>query len=712
MRSSILKTIKNMTHFYRLSSILIICFFSFLSISNAQFVNFESTWKEFLADPLTVDISEITQPPKDLKEDYAKFCLMFGTVAFCADEVDKADKFMKEIDKTGAPIYSKIPGFKERFDKLTDNTKTYYKVESQWANFLKYNNVTLDDLEKLGEVKVCEKGTLAKYDYMKAHALYCKGDIAPAKANFENRVLKLAERTTLKIKDVNGLEPRVKKMKQLFIDLPPLAAAWKDYIETDVSKGTEIELPLIECNPIPNMKEYMIRAAEDVCVYGGENLKKINTLKENNAQPIPPDLGKKIKWLESEVGRYNGDLSSLNEAWQEFVPSDTIKSGIEYMFEYCEKDAQIKAYTIYGTVHACEKGVEMLEKIAQIKEEFDPKLDKTTLDKIAKLESKLQTYNDDFTALETLWNTFTENGDTLLEAYTVAGFYCDKIAQVKSWTIKGHMNQCTDGQKYLDLIDGYQQAHKLDFDAELACRVLRLRGDVWDCRYWELVLQSRKETHAERERFGPESALIMEGDLNSDQQPCPTTVVYNPLGNIGIKYVITTFLCQEIDLAKMGDPEYYKKIASWVDNEVLQKYCEVSMRCKEDFFIYLEGHTDGHEFKGARYKKSLDIPEGTPYTHFIGQDTLQKTTDRELTNSLRSNMELGIARAWTVKNQLDFMGVPITIGAFEHPSSEKGGEYRRIEIELNITNLLLDFYEKRLNELWVASGIGDRPENC
>lgn len=62
-------------------------------------------------------------------------------------------------------------------------------------------------------------------------------------------------------------------------------------------------------------------------------------------------------------------------------------------------------------------------------------------------------------------------------------------------------------------------------------------------------------------------------------------------------------------------------------------------------------------------------------------------------------MELGIARAWTVKRQLDFMGVPITIGAYEHPKSEKGGEYRSVHIELNITNLLLDFYEKRLAEL-------------
>ena len=225
-------------------------------------------------------------------------------------------------------------------------------------------------------------------------------------------------------------------------------------------------------------------------------------------------------------------------------------------------------------------------------------------------------------------------------------------------------------------------------------------------------MQAQKETHQERERFGPESARIMQGDLNSDKLPCETTVLYTPLGNIGIQYIISTYLCQEIDLAKMGDPEYYRKIASWVDTKVLQAYCESNMRCKEDFFIYLEGHTDGHVFKGARYKNSLDIPEGTAYTHFLGEEATETTTEREITNSLRSNKELGIARAWTVKHQLDFMGVPIKIGAYEHPSDEKGGEYRKVDIELNITNLLLDFYEKRLQELIKASGIGARPESC
>ncbi len=692
---------------------LLLCMAFLVPPAHAQFVNFEETWKEFLAKEKTSDISKITKPSKDSREDYVKYCLMFATVHFCANQIEKAESLMRDIQSVGAKYYSPIPGFKERHDDLELKMKAYHKVENQWLNFVKYDRVSLEELEKNADAgRVCEKGLLAKYNYMLAYQAYCAGDVKKAKNYFENRVLKLAERTTLNIEDVEGLESRVKDMKALFQTLPKLGKAWKAYISSGESPGFDPELPLFACYAVPNIKAHMLRAAVDICKHGAQNLAAIQKLQASNSHSLDKDLSAKIKWLEEEVGRYNGDLAKLNKAWKEFVVKDTLTSDIEYLFEYCEKDAQIKAYTMYGTIHACDKGKEMLEKIATIRKEFKPDLDPTTLTKVKKLEAKLSKYENDLANLEKVWLSFLENEDTLYSDPPLPDFYCDKIAQVKSYTVKGGLQICERGQQYLDKIDGLQKKYVLEFDKELNCAITRLRAKVWDCRYWELVLQARKETHAERERFGPASAKIMEGDLNSDQLPCPTSVRYEALGNIGVKYIISTFLCQEIDLAKMGDPEYYKKIASWVDGEVLQKYCEESMRCKEDFFIYLEGHTDGHKFKGARYKKSLDIPQGTPFTHFTNFDTLQTTTERELTTTLRSNMELGIARAWTVKQQLDFMQVPITIGAWEHPESEKGGEYRRVEIELNITNLLLDFYEKRLTELLIASGIGARPEVC
>jgi cob(I)alamin adenosyltransferase len=686
----------------------------FVAVStNAQFVNFEETWKEFLTDTKTSDISKLVKPSADQAIDYAKWCMMYGYVDFCANDIGSAEKLMREIKKVGEPIYAKIPEFKNRYEDLEGKIEAYHETERLWQKFLKYRNVTLEDLEKAANAKtVCEKGTLAKYFYMTAAAYYCKGDIANAKDNFENRVLKLAERTSLEVKDVQGLEVEVATSKQMFIDLPKLGKSWKEYTTSDVSPGFDIELPVIDCYSIPNMKAYVLRAAVDICKYGAENLAKIQKLQSSNSHPIDKVLQGKIDWLESEVGRYNGDIAKLDNAWKEFVSTDTLKGKIDFMFEYCEKEAQVRALTMYGTINACTEGQLMLDSIAKIRDTYKPNLDGVTETKISNLEAKIKSYQDDVEALNLLWAEFIVGEDTLLKPYKTADFYCDKIAQVKSWTIKGMMDECAMGQHYLDAINALQKSHSLKFDEELACRVLRLQIEVWDCRYWELVLQARKETHAERESFGPASAKIMQDDLNSDKQPCETTVFYKPLGNIGIQYIISTYLCQEIDLAKMGDPEYYKKIASWVDTEVLSKYCEANMRCKEDFFIYLEGHTDGHPFKGASYKKSLDIPEGTPFTHFSETDTEEKTVSRDITTSLRSNMELGIARAWTVKQQLDFMGVPTRIGAFEHPVTEKGGEYRKIDIELNITNLLLDFYEKRLQELWDRSGIGARPDGC
>ncbi|MEM1322337.1 MAG: hypothetical protein AAGG75_18890 [Bacteroidota bacterium] len=701
-----------MTYFFRLVLSCSIAFFLLTPQIQAQFVNFEETWKEFLANDKTSNISKLTQPSKDDKVDYAKYCLMFGTTHFCAGELDTSEELISDIKQLGPELYGSIPGFKERFDDLELKISAYHKIDRLWKRFLIHRDVSLGELEIDAAGRVCEKGTLAKYSYMRSYAHYCEGDLKKAKGAFENRVLKLVERTSLKIEDVNGLKKEVDKCKKLYAGLSKLDAAWGKYESGKESEGFSTELPLIPCYPLPSIKAHLLEAASDLCSKGDPMLKKIKKLQKNNSHPIEGKLAEGLKWLEEEVGKYNGDLSVLNEAWKEFVPTDTLNDGVNFGFDYCRTEDRLKAYVMNGMVNICTQGEEMLTKIATIWQEEEPELSQETNDKIEKLINTYQGYQSELDTLNSVWGEFIELEDTLLRPAPLAGFYCDKIAQVQAWLIRGHLSPCDQGQQYLDRIDNLKAAHQLDLDEEVACRLLRLRGKVYQCRYIELVIQARTETHAERERFGPASATIMEGDLNSDKLPCPTTVQYQPLGNIGIQYIISTFLCQDIDLAKMGDPEYYKKIASWVDSEVLQKYCEANMRCKEDFFIYLEGHTDGHAFKGARYKKSLDIPEGTAFTHFLEGEALEKTTEREITTSLRSNMELGIARAWTVKNQLDFMQVPIRVGAYEHPEDEKGGEYRRIEIELNITNLLLDFYEKKLQTLIEESGIGERPGTC
>lgn len=696
---------------------LFFCFLlgiNFLLPVQAQVVNFEDTWQEFLGNNKISNISKLPKPNSADYISYVKYSLMYANTYFCSADIKNAEEMIKEVQTVGEERYKVIPGFQAKYDDLTKKMEAFHQANKLWINFLEYRNVSLEDLEEAADAnRVCEKGTLAKYSYMQAYAYYCKGEVKKAKDKFENFTLKIVDKTSLKIEDVRGLEGEVKVMRQLFKDLKALDIAWKELETTGISPGFDREIAVIECYTVPSIKEYILKATADVCGSGEEMLEKINALKDKSDHSLSADINKRIKWLEKEVQENNGDLSALNKAWKAFLPTDTLTNGLDFGNNYCDKANNIKAFTMRGMINTCETGLPMLDSITQVETTYSPQVDDVTAAKVEQLKVKVQKLTeDDLAHLNELWTTFIENKDTLTEAFDVAGFYCDKIAKAKSLVILGHFDYCENGQEYLDKIDALQKEHELEYDEELACRVRSLRIKVWDCRYWELVQQARKETNEERERFGPEAANIMQQDLNGEELPCETTVQYAPLNYIGVKYIINTYMCQDIDLAKMGDPEYYKKIATWVDAEVLQKYCEESMRCKEDFFIYLEGHTDGHAFRGARYKKSLDIPEGTSYTHFVDNVTESKMTEREITTSLKNNMELGIARAWTVKQQLDFMNVPIAIGAYEHPSTEKGGAFRKVQISLNITNLLLDFYEKLLARLVEESGIGARPEAC
>lgn len=785
---------------FRLAALTLLFVGFLLPTANAQLVNFEETWQEFLKESKTSNISKLPKPSKEEIDNYVKYNLMYGNSRFCEGNIAKAKELMRNIDQTGATVYEAIPGFKARYEDLETKIQAAIEADILWKNFLLNGSVTEEELDDVPlAIQVCEKGTLAKYSYMQAHTYYCQGKVDKSRGRFENYTLKIVDKTSLKISDVEGLGPKVEEMRQVFKALKILDKSWASYMETDISEGFEEDLPEIDCYPIPSMKGYMLIAAQDICKNGARMLKKIQALQEINTHDVPTELAEKIEWLESEVATYTGDLSTLNKAWKEFVPSDNLNKLIDFDLIYCDKEAQVRSYIMNGTIHVCTIGQEMLGKIAEVQADHNPTLTKVTLKKLENLKQEVNTIDDnkkildkswteflekdtllsiDFgykycdkadiikaytmnglvnictegvammekieeielsfepelsselserveklkefapkyvaeaKALKKLWKTYIADKDTLTEEYELAYFYCDRVQQVQSYIIKGHKETCVNGQPELDAIDAFIKKYNVKLDKVTECALTRLRIKVWDCRWWELVLQARKETHEERERFGPTSAAWMHGDLNGPDLPCETTVSYYPIGYIGIKYNITVFLCQNIDLAKMGDPEYYQKISTWVDTKVLQEYCEPNMRCKEEFFVYLEGHTDGNPFRGARYKRSLDIPEGTPFRHLTNEEINNKYTDRKITNSLKNNMELGIARAWTVKQQLDFMNVPISIGAYEHPKSEKGGEYRRIAIELNMTNLLLDYYEKLLNKLWVDSGIGDRPKAC
>lgn len=313
----------------------------------AQLINFEETWQAFLKDPLTASVSELPKPPKSSVGDYAKYHLMYANSSFCADELIDAESYLKELKSMDQSQYDKYPGFTQRLADLEEKMKAYYKVDVLWKRHLQKFNVSRGELEAAEEGrKVCEKGTLAKYYQMMSMAYYCEGNEAEALNQFENKAMRIVDKTSLEAADVEGLPGEIKRSRNHFKVLGQLNKAWKTYMDSDVSPGFEPEVPLYKCYTIPNMKAYMLRAMVDVCKNGSEMLEKIKELEADNTHDIPADLAEKIGWLEAEVKKYNGNLAVLNKAWGQFTSSGKVDPSLKYMGEYCEKDAQIKAYTM------------------------------------------------------------------------------------------------------------------------------------------------------------------------------------------------------------------------------------------------------------------------------------------------------------------------------------------------------------------------------
>lgn len=678
--------------------------------SNAQVINFEETWKEFLKNNKVSNISKIAKPEKS-SINYPKYCLIYATTNFCSDDITKSEQFMAEIAAFGDK-FTTIPGFIGRYQDLEAKISAYHGCDKLWKRYLQKHDVTLNELENIKQARrVCEKGTLAKYTVMEAYTHYCNGNIIKAQDIFENYVLQIVDRTSLKISDVEGLAGEIVVFRKLFKSLKELDPVWKEFVATGETEGFDVEIPEMACNSTPLMKKHVLNGAANICTEGLKYLKMVKDLEPQNQDNIDKDLAAKIVWLEQMAKEYSGDLATLDKAWRQFVPNNTLDMELDFMLEYCDKEAQAKSYLMKGIIEVCGFGKVMLGKVNALESDFKLSFDQTTKDKVQYLEDLIQSKKDDFDSLGTIWTDFLQGGDTIIHEFELQAEYCNIMAQIRSWTVKGHFYYCDQGEHYLKLVDEYETKYDLKYDNDLKCAIQRLRAKVWNCKFIEYSEQARRETHRERQKFGSQSLKMILDELDNSNPDCETTVLYDSMGTVGAKYAITTYICERQSI-NMSQADYYDKITNWINQKLAKKYSGSGINWKEDFSIYIEGHAGGSRFTGKELDQSLDIPRGTSFLYHSNDEWDKATTDRRITTSLSSNKELAIARAWAAKKELEVLDAPIEIGAFEHPVSADDGEYRLIQIELYIPNLLKDFYSKRVNELIEDAGIGYAPQWC
>lgn len=474
---------------------LIINIFFISGVAYSQTINFDETWKEFLENDKISNMSELVKPDKVYNQpDYAKYLLMNTNTSFCQSDLGDAETLMAEIRKIDTDVLQSIPGFEEKMEELETKIKAYYTIDEIWKRFLQTKEVVPEELEAVTAAKtVCEKGTLAKYSYMTAYYNFCQGDVSKSKNIFENRTLKLIEKTSLRVEDVEGLASEAAKMKTMFQDMSKLDIAWNTYIKTGVSPGFDIELPLFPCYPIPNMKVLVLNGVLDLCNSGPVMLEKIKELQAESGVVPDKELEKKVKELEAAIEKKERDLSALNEAWEDFITDNKVRHVGRYGYDYCSKEPLIRAYIMDGFAYVCEMAEEMLLKIDSLQRSDEVILEGITMTKINELAALNEQYHFNGVKIEKLWRKFVAQGDKLSEDYQSTDLYCDNIQQVKDWTMKGLSGTCEDGYQYLEQIDAFQQTFEFDFVEDLECRVQKLRIKVWDCRYQLLLELARVE---------------------------------------------------------------------------------------------------------------------------------------------------------------------------------------------------------------------------
>lgn len=474
---------------------LFINIFFISTTTYSQTINFDETWKEFLDNNKISNMSELYRPDKAADPlNYAKYLLMNTNSDFCQSDVKEAENLMAEIQEMDTKLHKAIPGYEAKMKDLKTKMKAYYSMDVVWKKFLQTNDVNLEELEAVEGAKTsCEKQTLAKYSYMKAYHHYCLGDVSKAKNIFENRTLRLAEQTSLRVEDVEGLATRVAKMKSLFQNLTKLDKAWESYIETGVSSNIGFELPIFLCQPIPNMKEFILKGAADFCNSGPTMLEKIKKLQTDSGVTPDRQLRKKIKELKATIELNENNLSVLNKAWAAFIPDNTVKQ-VDYGYDYCDKEPLIRAYIMDGFGSVCVFAEEMIQKIDSLEKSDRKPLEDITYDKIDELAEFYELHHTNGDKIDRIWNNFIAQGDELYEDYESTDLYCDYVQLVKDYTMKGLSGTCEEGIEYLEKIEEINKTFDWVFYEQLECRVQKLRFRVWDCRYQALQKLARLET--------------------------------------------------------------------------------------------------------------------------------------------------------------------------------------------------------------------------
>jgi hypothetical protein len=413
------------------------------------------------------------------REAEVKAYLMDGFMDPCM-KGEEALKNISKVRKKYKPALAPVTmaKFKELKALVTVSSGDITVLNEAWEDFLPDNalsneyDLSFDYCDKLAEIKsfiidgtvnVCERG-LQRLD-----------DIENVLD--ENDVV-IDPQTQEKL---DALEAKSSKLDAKH---EVLNKAWAYLLDNnDVSDDYEYDYEF-PCNREMDVKAYLLDGYTNPCLSGKYGLKEVDKVMAKHNPKLSQETLSQIKKLKSRLSNEGGNIATLTKAWEDFVPDNKLSGEINFIFSYCDKIAECRAYIMDGTINFCERGEKRLRDITQLREDYLLTLDQVMEDKLEILYKMVEEGKPGLEGLNNAWNicikmdNFSKVDKSKITLSTV---YCDNVSQTKAWVMQGLMNPCKEGKIYLSKVDYLKQKEEVDYGEELDYQVELLRVNVGKC---------------------------------------------------------------------------------------------------------------------------------------------------------------------------------------------------------------------------------------
>lgn len=368
--------------------------------------------------------------------------------------------------------------FKELKALVTVSSGDITVLKEAWEDFLPDNalssdyDLSFDYCDKLAEIQsfiidgtvnVCEKGQQRLDDIENVLD--------------ENEV-------AIDAQTQEKLDALVAKSGKLEAKHEVLNKAWEYLLENDeVSDDYEYDYEF-PCNREMDVKAYLLDGYTNPCLSGKYGLTEVEKVMSKYNPKLSEETLSQMKKLKSRLANEGGNVATLTNAWEDFVPDNKLSGEINFIFSYCDKIAECRAYIMDGTINFCDRGEKRLRDITQLREDYLLTLDQIMEDKLEILYKMVEEGKPGLEGLNKAWNTcismddFSKADQSKID---LASVYCDNISQTKAWVMKGLMNPCKEGQIYLSKIDYLKQKEGVRYGDELDYQVELLRVNIGKC---------------------------------------------------------------------------------------------------------------------------------------------------------------------------------------------------------------------------------------